>query len=141
MLTKFRDGRVNLLIATTVAEEGLDIAECNFVIQYGHVTNEIAMIQVSHVGDLSILNYITIKAVTNHWLSSLQAQGRGRAKDSTYTVIEVKNSGVTAKEHVNEYRKDMMNKAIDKIQALDKKEYNEKVSSPFFPFELNSTFL
>lgn len=64
----------------------------------------------------------------------LQAQGRGRAKDSTYTVIEVKNSGVTAKEHVNEYRKDMMNKAIGKIQALDKKEYDDKVSSPFLSF-------
>ncbi len=48
VLTKFRSGEVNLLIATTVAEEGLDIAACNFVIRYGLVTNEISMIQVSH---------------------------------------------------------------------------------------------
>lgn len=47
MLKKFGNGEVNLLIATTVAEEGLDIPECNFVIRYGLVTNEIAMIQVS----------------------------------------------------------------------------------------------
>lgn len=47
VLTKFRNGDVNMLIATTVAEEGLDIPACNFVIRYGLVTNEISMVQVS----------------------------------------------------------------------------------------------
>lgn len=47
VLKRFKTGELNLLIATTVAEEGLDIKACNFVIRYGHVTNEIAMIQVS----------------------------------------------------------------------------------------------
>lgn len=46
VIDKFRCGKVNLLIATTVAEEGLDIKECNIVIRYGLVTNEIAMMQV-----------------------------------------------------------------------------------------------
>ncbi|XP_048390897.1 interferon-induced helicase C domain-containing protein 1 isoform X2 [Stegostoma tigrinum] len=46
VLIKFRNGDINLLIATTVAEEGLDIKECNFVIRYGLVTNEIAMVQI-----------------------------------------------------------------------------------------------
>ncbi|XP_071603631.1 interferon-induced helicase C domain-containing protein 1 isoform X2 [Heliangelus exortis] len=48
VIDKFRGGNVNLLIATTVAEEGLDIKECNIVIRYGLVTNEIAMMQIQN---------------------------------------------------------------------------------------------
>ncbi|KAM4558868.1 interferon-induced helicase C domain-containing protein 1 [Odontesthes bonariensis] len=101
VLKKFFMGEVNLLIATTVAEEGLDIPACNFVIRYGLVTNEIAMIQ---------------------------SQGRGRAEDSTYTVVDVKNSGVAEKECVNEYREDMMDKAIKKIKALNQADYEKQIT-------------
>ncbi|XP_032423774.1 interferon-induced helicase C domain-containing protein 1 isoform X1 [Xiphophorus hellerii] len=101
VLKRFKTGELNLLIATTVAEEGLDIKACNFVIRYGHVTNEIAMIQ---------------------------SQGRGRAEDSTYTVVDVKNSGVAEKEYVNEYREKMMNKAIQKIKKCDQSVYNKQIT-------------
>ncbi|XP_034550004.1 interferon-induced helicase C domain-containing protein 1 [Notolabrus celidotus] len=100
VLNKFGKGDVNLLIATSVAEEGLDIPECNIVIQYGQLTNEIAMIQ---------------------------ARGRGRAKDSSYILIEVKGSAVSEKECVNEFRINMMNKAIDKIRAMIREDYNKKI--------------
>uniref|UniRef100_A0A3B3ZSR4 RNA helicase n=1 Tax=Periophthalmus magnuspinnatus TaxID=409849 RepID=A0A3B3ZSR4_9GOBI len=92
VLKKFGNGEINLLIATTVAEEGLDIAACNFVIRYGLVTNEISMIQ---------------------------ARGRGRAEDSTYTLVEIEGSNVAEKETVNEYRINMMNKILEfQIQAI-----------------------
>lgn len=45
LLLSFRDGTHKMIIATTVAEEGLDISKCNLVIRYEHVTNETARIQ------------------------------------------------------------------------------------------------
>ncbi|XP_035629226.1 interferon-induced helicase C domain-containing protein 1-like isoform X2 [Oncorhynchus keta] len=100
VLNKFQSAEINLLIATTVAEEGLDIAACNFVIRYELVTNEIAMIQ---------------------------ARGRGRAEDSSYTLVAGEGSGVAERESVNEYREKMMSKAIDKVKKLDQEEYEKRI--------------
>ena len=44
-LQKFRSGECNLLVATDIAQEGLDIKECNFVIRYSFVSNAIGTVQ------------------------------------------------------------------------------------------------
>lgn len=100
VISKFRTGKINLLIATTVAEEGLDIKECNVVIRYGLVTNEIAMVQ---------------------------ARGRARADESTYVVVGDSGSGVFEREAVNDYRENMMYKAIDRVQNMKPEEYARKI--------------
>jgi len=45
ILEQFKNGLYNVLVATNVAEEGLDIAECDLVIFYDVVASEIRLIQ------------------------------------------------------------------------------------------------
>ncbi|XP_020668240.3 interferon-induced helicase C domain-containing protein 1 isoform X3 [Pogona vitticeps] len=100
VIEKFRVGKINLLIATTVAEEGLDIPECNIVIRYGLVTNEIAM---------------------------MQARGRARAEESTYVLVASGGSGAAERENVNIFREKMMHKAIKHVQQMPQEEYLQKI--------------
>ncbi|KAM4626505.1 interferon-induced helicase C domain-containing protein 1 isoform 2-T2 [Discoglossus pictus] len=100
VIQQFSTGELNLLIATTVAEEGLDIKECNIVIRYGLVTNEIAMVQ---------------------------ARGRARDNDSTYVLVASTSSGAIEHEDANEYKEKMMHKAIQIVQKMDYAIYLNKI--------------
>ncbi|WAR21586.1 DDX58-like protein [Mya arenaria] len=88
-LKYFREGRHKIIVATSVAEEGLDITKCNLVIRYDHVTNEI---------------------------SKVQSRGRGRAADSKYVLIAEESTGMAEKEELNMIREVMMRKAIISLQ-------------------------
>lgn len=46
IINRFREKKLNLLIATSVAEEGFDIPNCNLVIAYNNITNLNSYIQI-----------------------------------------------------------------------------------------------
>lgn len=54
ILEEFRSGRYNVLVATQVAEEGLDIPECDLVVMYDNVPSPLRLIQrVGRTGRVS----------------------------------------------------------------------------------------
>lgn len=57
----------------------------------------------------------------------LQARGRGRAEDSSYTLVAESGSGVAERESVNEYREKMMSRAIAKVCKMNPANYEKKV--------------
>ncbi|CBY39301.1 unnamed protein product, partial [Oikopleura dioica] len=62
-LEKFKKGDINVLIATSIGEEGLDISDCNLVVQYDHSNNQTRNAQRSgrtgrkHAGRIIYLMY------------------------------------------------------------------------------------
>ncbi|ORY38195.1 P-loop containing nucleoside triphosphate hydrolase protein [Rhizoclosmatium globosum] len=64
VVKKFREGGLNLLVATKVAEEGIDIQPCNLVVRFDMVQTVI---------------------------SNIQSRGRARQKDSKYIVMVNEN--------------------------------------------------
>lgn len=83
-----------------MGEEGLDIPECNLVVRYGLLTNEIAQ---------------------------LQAIGRARAKNSQYSVVAEEGGREVNRERTNEILEELMVKAISQIQRMSPEDFRIKV--------------
>ncbi|XP_069809596.1 ATP-dependent RNA helicase DHX58-like [Dendropsophus ebraccatus] len=100
VIQRFRQGSLNLLISTSVAEEGLDIPECNIVVRYRLMTNEISMVQ---------------------------ARGRARAENSCYSFLAESGGKESRRERTNESLEDLMKRAIKYVQEMPEREYQEKI--------------
>ncbi|KAM9391567.1 LOW QUALITY PROTEIN: ATP-dependent RNA helicase DHX58-like [Pholidichthys leucotaenia] len=100
-IRNFRQGALNILIATSVAEEGLDIPECNLVVRYGLITNDIAQ---------------------------QQASGRARATNSRYSVVAQANGREVHRECLNEYLEELTVEAVSFIQNMSEREFQTKIT-------------
>ncbi|XP_061172801.1 antiviral innate immune response receptor RIG-I-like [Saccostrea echinata] len=97
-LELFKEGQYKIIVATTVAEEGLDIKECNLVVRYDYVGSAISLVQ---------------------------ARGRGRAENSRFYILASEDKCVAEKESLNVLREPMMEEAMRTVQQLI--EYNYSV--------------
>ncbi|KAM6104695.1 LOW QUALITY PROTEIN: antiviral innate immune response receptor RIG-I [Pterocles gutturalis] len=90
----------SLLITTYVADEGIDISECNLVVLCEYFGNVTKMIQV---------------------------RGRGRARDSKCILVTSKTEMVENEKH-NCFKEEMMNEGLEKLQNWDETTFARKES-------------
>ncbi|XP_053394123.1 ATP-dependent RNA helicase DHX58-like isoform X2 [Mercenaria mercenaria] len=89
VLEYFENGLHKVIVATSVADEGLDIPKCNLVIRYEYVTNEIVR---------------------------LQSRGRARARNSKYYVLTTEGSWIVEKEEKNAMLERLMDAVVPALQ-------------------------
>lgn len=67
VIKRFKTGEKNLLLATSVAEEGLDISDCNYVIRYDMMGNEISSVQSRGRVRFEIKIYLLPRKLKTHF--------------------------------------------------------------------------
>lgn len=91
-LQGFRGSESNLLVSTSVLEEGVDVPACNLVIRYLKVTSEIAQVQ---------------------------SMGRARAIDSHCITVLRSDSGKQFQEFLNDIKIKLVDQALEILPSVD----------------------
>lgn len=95
----FDNGYLRILVVTSVAEEGLNIATCNLIVKYNSVGSERTLIQ---------------------------RRGRARAKDSKAILLAL-DLDVQSREYSNMIRENLMHTIIKDLQAHPENELKKMV--------------
>ncbi|KAF8252196.1 P-loop containing nucleoside triphosphate hydrolase protein, partial [Wilcoxina mikolae CBS 423.85] len=97
-LDDFREGKLNLIVATAVIEEGLDIQDCHLVVCF----------QPPH-----------------NLKSFVQRRGRARRVESSYIIMYPRSGGTTKAEEFEDLEKDMIKMYTDTLRELGDPEEEE----------------
>jgi len=89
MRDRFEQGDLKILVVTSVADEGINIAECNLIIKYNNVGSERTLIQ---------------------------RRGRARARDSKAILLALDNA-IQQQEYENIKKEELMMACIRDLQA------------------------
>lgn len=100
VLKKFGNDELNVLISTSIAEQGLNVPDCEIVIRYLYVTSDI---------------------------SRRQAHGRARKKNSKCYLIAEENTDHIYRDFRNKQREKEMDAALTTIMALGEEKFSAEV--------------
>uniref|UniRef100_A0A0R3RYT6 RNA helicase n=1 Tax=Elaeophora elaphi TaxID=1147741 RepID=A0A0R3RYT6_9BILA len=101
VIESFNQGTLKVLVATSVAEEGLDISACNLIIKYNNTGSERSLIQ---------------------------RRGRARAKNSKSILLALDGS-IEERELENIQKEHLMRRCLDHMQTKSEKQMKQLVET------------
>ncbi|XP_061190504.1 antiviral innate immune response receptor RIG-I-like [Saccostrea echinata] len=97
-LENFKRGILNVLVATSVGSEGIDVPDCNFIITYNYTGNEANVIQMS-----------------------------GRARQKSSTVAHISDQAIQKREEISLQKAKLMYEAFRRLNSMLPEDRRRKI--------------